>query len=131
MYTFKIIGWPEIQNLLNKPGFEENSQLVNQDNLVEIYGPSAYFVFEGWLEGLDKQEEEEFEYEFIVETELTVVEAANFSVWAKNYEEAKEKALDDLASESAEYWDSWDIKRELTGRQRVLSEEGDVIKGWD
>lgn len=130
MYTFKIIEWPEIQSLMDKPGFEENSQLVNQDNLVEIYGPNAYFVFEGWLEEVHK-EEEEFEYEFIVETELTVVEAANFSVWAKNYEEAKEKAIEEINNGNVVFLDSWDVNREPTGKQRIFSEDNKtIIKDW-
>ena len=47
--TFVIVQWPEIQELMDKPGFKENCCLVNDESFVEEYGSSAYFVDKEWL----------------------------------------------------------------------------------
>ena len=49
MREFVIIQWPEIQNLMDKPGFENNCCLINSDPFLEEYGSSAYFVDKEWL----------------------------------------------------------------------------------
>jgi hypothetical protein len=46
--TFIIITWPEIQDYMDKPGFEENSCLINEEPFLSEYGSSAYFVRESW-----------------------------------------------------------------------------------
>lgn len=48
MYT--VITWPEIQNLMVKDGFEDNSYLVNDDKGIDDFGSSAYFVDFDWLQ---------------------------------------------------------------------------------
>lgn len=53
--TFVIITWPEIQDYMDKPGFEENSCLINEEPFLSEYGSSAYFVRELWVEEADKQ----------------------------------------------------------------------------
>lgn len=41
---YKLVYWPEFQELMDKPGWEENSYpAVNDDNLL------AYFVNIDWL----------------------------------------------------------------------------------
>ena len=52
--TFIIITWPEIQDYIDKPGFEENSCLINEEPFFSEYGSSAYFVRESWAEEADK-----------------------------------------------------------------------------
>ena len=42
--NYTIICWPEIQEYMDKEGFEENSSLITNDLLVDLYGSSAYFV---------------------------------------------------------------------------------------
>jgi len=46
---FVIIGWSEIQDYMDREGFEENSHLINDGLGLQKYGSSAYFVNEGWL----------------------------------------------------------------------------------
>ena len=46
---FVIIGWPEIQDLMELPDFRENTHLINDDPFLDTYGSSAYFVSEIWL----------------------------------------------------------------------------------
>ena len=53
--TFIIITWPEIQNYMDKPGFEENSCLINEEPFFSESGSSAYFVKESWVEEANKQ----------------------------------------------------------------------------
>ena len=53
--TFVIITWPEIQDYMDKPGFKENSCLINEEPFFSEYGSSAYFVRESWVEEADKQ----------------------------------------------------------------------------
>ena len=41
---FRLIQWPEVQDLMELEGFKENSSLASP-----IFGSSAYFVDEEWL----------------------------------------------------------------------------------
>lgn len=47
--TYKIIEWPEVQYLMDKPGFEEHSYLINDEKGLDDFGSSAYFVESEWL----------------------------------------------------------------------------------
>lgn len=44
---FEIVQWPDIQILMELPGFKENSYLCIDDS---EYGSSAYFVRQCWFE---------------------------------------------------------------------------------
>ena len=46
---FVIIQWPEVQDLMDKEGFDTNASLANDEWCLEKYGPSAYFVNKQWL----------------------------------------------------------------------------------
>ena len=60
MYTpyelFTPVTWPESQELMELPGFEENALLINDEPLLEQYGSSAYLVRVSWLESLEAGE---------------------------------------------------------------------------
>ena len=43
---YKIVYWPEVQELMDKPGWEENSYPVISDDIL-----NAYFVNIYWLNG--------------------------------------------------------------------------------
>lgn len=45
---YLIVQWPDVQELMMKEGWEENSFLINDERGVQIYGSSAYFVEEDW-----------------------------------------------------------------------------------
>lgn len=47
---FVIIGWPDIQDLMDLEGFKENSHLINDEEFLDTYGYSCYFVSEDWLD---------------------------------------------------------------------------------
>ena len=49
MDRFVVIEWPEIQELMDLEGFEENSHLILDEKGLDKYGSSAYFVNEKWL----------------------------------------------------------------------------------
>lgn len=51
--TFKVVVWPEIQKLMDREGFEENSCLINDEPLLSEYGSSAYFIRQSWLLEVD------------------------------------------------------------------------------
>ena len=55
--AYVVIGWPDIQQYMDIPGFEENSYLVNDEKGMEDFGSSAYFVDEDWLESIGKEDE--------------------------------------------------------------------------
>ena len=55
MGKYVIVTWPESQDLMEKPGFRENSYLVNDDKGIEDFGSSAYFVDEEWLAEATKE----------------------------------------------------------------------------
>jgi hypothetical protein len=46
---FVIIQWPEIQDLMDKEGFDTNASLANDEWCLKKYGSSAYFVNKQWL----------------------------------------------------------------------------------
>ena len=43
-----VVGWPEIQHLMEHEDFHANSYLVNDEQGFEDFGSSAYFVNEDW-----------------------------------------------------------------------------------
>ena len=49
---FEIVLWPEVQELMDREGWEDNSYLANDDKAIDDFGSSAYFVRKSWL---DKQ----------------------------------------------------------------------------
>lgn len=54
MDKFVVIQWPEIQELMDIEGFEENSYLVNDEKGMDAFGSSAYFVREHWYNKAQK-----------------------------------------------------------------------------
>lgn len=50
MALYEIIQWPQVQDLMDKEGFHENSYLVNDEQGINQYGSSAYFVKREWLD---------------------------------------------------------------------------------
>lgn len=46
---YEVVCWPEIQDLMELDGFEENAYLVNDEKGIEDFGSSAYFVDVEWL----------------------------------------------------------------------------------
>lgn len=51
MEDYEIIGWPEIQELMDKEGFEDNATLITPNYAMGI-GSSTYLVDKEWLETL-------------------------------------------------------------------------------
>lgn len=50
---YEIIGWPDIQDLMDKEGFIKNSALIYPNDNLGI-GSSTYLVSKEWLDSLDK-----------------------------------------------------------------------------
>lgn len=50
---YQLVQWPEIQELMDKPGFKENACLANDEFFVDTYGSSAYFVNVDWLKKIN------------------------------------------------------------------------------
>lgn len=46
---YVVVQWPDIQFLMEKPGFREHAYLINDDRGMADFGSSAYFVEEAWL----------------------------------------------------------------------------------
>lgn len=49
---FIIIPFPEIQEFMDKEGFDVNASLANDEWTLSKYGSSAYFVNKKWLNSL-------------------------------------------------------------------------------
>ena len=47
--VFVAICWPDVQELMDEEGFEENSTLIIDGPLYDKYGDSAYMVNLDWL----------------------------------------------------------------------------------
>lgn len=45
------VVWPDIQDLMDLEGFENNSYLINDDRGLDDFGSSAYMVNLKWLIG--------------------------------------------------------------------------------
>lgn len=52
-YMYQVIQWPEIQELMDLPGFRENSFLINDPLGLNDFGSSAYFVSKNWLDSIN------------------------------------------------------------------------------
>ena len=52
MEDYVIIGWPEIQEYMDKEGFEENSALITPNDSMGI-GSSTYLINKEWLKTLE------------------------------------------------------------------------------
>ena len=48
MEDFEIVEWPDIQELMNKEGFEENATLITPNENLGI-GSSTYLVNKEWI----------------------------------------------------------------------------------
>lgn len=48
---YEIIGWPEIQDIMDLDGFDDNATLINVNENIDIY-PSTYLVSKSWLASL-------------------------------------------------------------------------------
>lgn len=49
---YRVITWPEIQDLMVEDGFKEHSYLINDNKGMEDFGSSAYFVDTDWYQDL-------------------------------------------------------------------------------
>lgn len=56
MEDFEIIGWPDIQELMEYEDFYENAALIDINDNLGI-GSSTYLVSKEWLEFLNEEEE--------------------------------------------------------------------------
>lgn len=52
MNDFEVIEWPEIQELMDKEGFEDNTALINSNENLGIYS-STYLVSKKWLREIE------------------------------------------------------------------------------
>lgn len=49
-----VVTWPDIQDLMSKRGFKKNAFLINDDNGLNQFGSSAYFVKKDWYDDATK-----------------------------------------------------------------------------
>lgn len=54
MEEYEIIGWPDIQELMDMEGFEENTALITPNDAIGI-GSSTYLVDKEWLKSLNEE----------------------------------------------------------------------------
>lgn len=54
MKDFEIIGWPDIQDIMDKEGFADNATLIEANDSMGI-GSSTYLIDKEWFESLDKE----------------------------------------------------------------------------
>ena len=54
MEDYEIVGWPDIQYLIEEEGFNENATLIHINEAMGI-DSSTYLVNKEWLESLDKE----------------------------------------------------------------------------
>lgn len=46
---FKVVCWPDVQLLFSEPDFNANAVLINNKEMYDEYGGSAYLVRTSWL----------------------------------------------------------------------------------
>ena len=54
MEDYVIVEWPEIQELMDKEGFEKNTTLITPNDSMSI-GSSTYLVDKEWLKSLEEK----------------------------------------------------------------------------
>lgn len=54
MEDYVIIGWPDIQDIMDEEGFEENTTLIEPNDSMGI-GSSTYLVDKEWFESLEEE----------------------------------------------------------------------------
>lgn len=89
--NYIIVEWPEVQTLMEREGFEENSCLINSGIFLERYGSSAYFVDKYWYENqYEEPEIKTFVYRKLIKN----------TIWTEEYIEidceTKEEALEQI-----------------------------------
>ena len=52
MEDYEIIGWPDIQDIMDEAGFANNTALIEPNDSMGI-GSSTYLVDKEWLESLE------------------------------------------------------------------------------
>ena len=52
MKDYEIVGWPDIQDIMDKEGFEANATLIEPHGYMGI-DSSTYLVSKEWLESLE------------------------------------------------------------------------------
>ena len=55
MEYYEVIGWPDIQDIMELDGFEENAALIEPNDNMGI-GSSTYLVNVEWLNSLEENE---------------------------------------------------------------------------
>ena len=53
MEDYEIVGWPDIQYLMEEESFDENATLIEPNDSMGI-GSSTYLVDKEWLESLNE-----------------------------------------------------------------------------
>jgi hypothetical protein len=54
MEDYVIVGWPEIQDLMDKEGFKDNATLIEPNDAMGI-DDCTYLVDKEWLEALKEE----------------------------------------------------------------------------
>lgn len=54
MKDYVIVGWPDIQDIIDKEGFEDNAALIEPHYSMGI-GSSTYLVDREWFESLKEE----------------------------------------------------------------------------
>ena len=80
--TYIIITWPESQELMDLPGFRENSYLINDDKGITDFGSSAYFVRKGWLP-MDIEDIKEALKDYMLEKKPTSLNLNEVKEWLR------------------------------------------------
>lgn len=53
MEDYEIVGWPDIQDIMDEEGFKENATLIEPNDAMGI-GSSTYLVDKEWLKYLEQ-----------------------------------------------------------------------------
>lgn len=54
MEKYIVVQWPEVQEIMDCEGFRTHSYLINDDQGMEDFGSSAYFVDEDWYNRVNR-----------------------------------------------------------------------------
>lgn len=54
MEDYVIVGWPDIQDIIDEEGFDENTTLIEPNDNMGI-GSSTYLVDKEWLQSLEEE----------------------------------------------------------------------------
>lgn len=113
MEKFVVVEWPEIQDLMDLEGFEDNAHLINDERGLDQYGSSAYFVNEEWLKTINELGDDDDDDDTIKQNIADLFSEYGLNIFGKFANEIADAISDEVVEEYKE-GDDGDLQRAIS-----------------